>query len=284
MKLSEKSQLQNNIHYFNIDNRISKFEIQIEAATNRFGQRISPSPGHSSVTVDRRHYLYGDQFKDIDWKLTAKTDKLYTKIRESYKQARIYSVIDNSGSMRVKYNSSISKLDMALLITYILGVIALKEHDNIFIFHNNYFEKIKNTNELLNILIELELSDSSFDWESVLELKKGYLFFLSDFFVSNNVAINFFKNILAAGSKIIATIIKDYHEEKLDFKGIYNFLDPEVKSKSVLSNTASIKNLYLKDYKNHFSNLHSEFHSLKLHYSNIYSSMDPINEFLRINI
>lgn len=282
MSSLEKSQLLNNISNFNIDNRISKFELCINGITNRFGQRVSSSPGHSSVIIDRRHYIQGDPIKDIDWKLTAKTDKLYTKIRESYKQSKIHIVIDNSKSMKVKYNNFLSKFDLSLLLTYIISSIALKERDSLHIYYQNDFEKICNSSELLDLLLKIENDLDYLIFDKVLNIKKTYFFIFSDYFLSLDKVILFYKNLI--NLNIITAIIKDKHEQEFLFGGSYKLINPEDEQNPVASEIKFIKNKYIRDYKSHFINLINEFKKLNLKHNILYNNLDPISEFLRMNI
>jgi len=281
MSLLEKSSLINNIKFFNLDNRISKLELVLQGLNNRFGQRISNTKGHSSVIIDRRYYIYGDPIKDVDWKLTAKTDKLYTKIRESYKQSRIYLAIDNSNSMKTKYNKQISKLDFSLLLAYIIASICIKERDEVYVFLNKDFEKIKSIAELLNILLKIELGDNNI-FENEFKLKKSYLYLFSDYFVDLNMISKFYAKL--PNYNLITGIIKDAEEENFNFQGINNFIDPENKQNSILSFVQYMKKNYLHDYKKHYTLLNKEFKKINLKYLYLYSDKDPISEFLKVKI
>lgn len=282
MNLLEKSSLINNIKHFNLDNRISKLELVLQGLNNRFGQRISNSKGHSSVVIDRRYYIYGDLIKDIDWKLTAKTDKLYTKIRESYKQSRIYLLVDNSESMSTKYNKQISKLEFSLLLSYIIASICIKEHDEVYIYLDNDFERVKKTSELLDILIKIELNNKTNIFEKTINLKKGYLYLFSDYFIDIRLISKFYSKL--PNYNLRSGIIKDIEEESFNFNGINNFINPEDKNNSILSVAKYIKNKYLYDYKKHFSLLNDELKKLNLKYIYLYNNQDPVSEFLKVKI
>jgi len=282
MNLLEKSLLVNSIKAYNLDNRISKLELVLRGISNKFGQRISETKGHSSVIIDRKHYNYGDQVKDIDWKLTAKTDKLYTKVRESYKQSRIYLIVDNSNSMKIKYNKQNSKLDFTLLLVYIIAFICLKEKDEVYIFYDKDFERVKSINELLNILIKLELNNSSSIFTQSLSIKKGYLYFFSDYFENIDIVSKFYSKI--SSLNVITGVVKDKVEEYFNFEGINNFLDPENKKNFILTNIKYIKTNYLNDYKKHYNLINQEFKKLNLKFFEFYSQHDPVSEFIRVRI
>lgn len=64
------------------------------------GLHKSPYHGFSSEFASYRKYAKGDPFKFIDWKVAAKTDRLYIKQFEEHTNTRCYLLVDASGSMR----------------------------------------------------------------------------------------------------------------------------------------------------------------------------------------
>ena len=63
------------------------------------GLHRSPFHGYSAEFSQYRHYRPGDDLKYVDWKLVARTDRLYTKqFRETTNMASAI-VLDTSGSM-----------------------------------------------------------------------------------------------------------------------------------------------------------------------------------------
>src|SRR5438874_3747431 len=63
------------------------------------GLHRSPFHGYSAEFSQYRHYRQGDDLKYVDWKLLARTDRLYTKqFRETTNTAAQF-VVDTSASM-----------------------------------------------------------------------------------------------------------------------------------------------------------------------------------------
>src|SRR5476649_17526 len=63
------------------------------------GLHRSPFHGYSAELSQYRHYRPGDDLKYVDWKLVARTDRVYTKqFRETTNMASAI-VLDTSGSM-----------------------------------------------------------------------------------------------------------------------------------------------------------------------------------------
>ncbi len=63
------------------------------------GMHKSPFHGFSAEFAEHKIYNNGESTKHIDWKLFAKTDKLYTKRYEEETNLRCHLIIDNSSSM-----------------------------------------------------------------------------------------------------------------------------------------------------------------------------------------
>lgn len=92
------------------------------------GLHKSPFHGFSVEFAEHRLYNTGDSVKNIDWKLFAKTDKLFSKRYEEETNLRCQFVIDSSSSMYFpdeKYN----KLTFAVQSTACLMYLLKKQRD-----------------------------------------------------------------------------------------------------------------------------------------------------------
>lgn len=63
------------------------------------GMHKSPFHGFSSEFAEHKIYNPGESTKHVDWKLFAKTDRLYTKRYDEETNLRCHLIIDNSSSM-----------------------------------------------------------------------------------------------------------------------------------------------------------------------------------------
>jgi uncharacterized protein (DUF58 family) len=73
------------------------------------GIHKSPFHGYSAEFAEHKIYNPGESTKHIDWKLFAKTDKLYTKKYEEETNLRCHLIVDNSASM---YYPVVKRLDL----------------------------------------------------------------------------------------------------------------------------------------------------------------------------
>ncbi len=100
------------------------------------GMHKSPFHGFSAEFAEHKVYNNGESTKHIDWKLYAKTDKLFTKRYEEETNLRCHIIIDNSSSMhypKVKEHhlGSLNKISFSVLATACLMNILKKQRDAI---------------------------------------------------------------------------------------------------------------------------------------------------------
>lgn len=85
------------------------------------GIHKSPFHGFSAEFAEHKIYNRGESTKHIDWKLFAKTDKLYTKRYEEETNLRCHIILDNSASM---YYPEVKELSLERLNKIGFGVLA----------------------------------------------------------------------------------------------------------------------------------------------------------------
>ena len=100
------------------------------------GMHKSPFHGFSAEFAEHKNYNIGESTKHIDWKLFAKTDRLYTKKFEEETNMRCHIIIDNSSSMhypKLKENQLFyeSKIGFSVLASAVLMNLLKKQRDAI---------------------------------------------------------------------------------------------------------------------------------------------------------
>lgn len=86
------------------------------------GIHKSPFHGFSAEFAEHKIYNVGESTKHIDWKLFAKTDKLYTKKYEEETNLRCHMILDSSASM---YYPEVKNLNLKDLNKVGFGVLAI---------------------------------------------------------------------------------------------------------------------------------------------------------------
>ena len=98
------------------------------------GMHKSPFHGFSAEFAEHKLYNTGESTKHIDWKLFAKTDRLYTKKYEEETNLRCHLIIDNSASMHYpKLDASAifyeNKIGFSVLAAAVLMNLLKKQRD-----------------------------------------------------------------------------------------------------------------------------------------------------------
>ncbi|MBS3133218.1 DUF58 domain-containing protein [Candidatus Woesearchaeota archaeon] len=91
-----------------------------------FGSRASANIGRGAMLKDYRIYSEGDDFRQIDWKIYARTDHLYIKRYEEERNMTVHVIIDDSASMN--YGKP-KKFDYAAMLGVGFAYLALKDHE-----------------------------------------------------------------------------------------------------------------------------------------------------------
>jgi uncharacterized protein (DUF58 family) len=109
------------------------------------GIHKSPFHGFSSEFAEHKVYNNGESTKHIDWKLFAKTDKLFTKRYEEETNLRCHLILDNSASMHYpkvdKFSvSKLNKIGFSVLASAVLMQLLKKQRDavGLSVYGTNY--------------------------------------------------------------------------------------------------------------------------------------------------
>lgn len=96
------------------------------------GIHKSPFHGFSAEFAEHKIYNTGESTKHIDWKLFAKTDKLYTKRYEEETNLRCHFIIDSSSSMfypGTKGDNQLNKMGFSIIATASIMQILKRQRD-----------------------------------------------------------------------------------------------------------------------------------------------------------
>jgi len=110
--------------------RTSSIELKARLVVEGFivGLHRSPYHGFSVEFAEHRQYMPGDEFKHIDWKVYAKSDKFFIKQFEEETNLKAYILLDASNSMGYKSNG-ISKLEYGSYLAASLSYLTLRQQD-----------------------------------------------------------------------------------------------------------------------------------------------------------
>ncbi len=93
------------------------------------GLHASPYHGFSVEFSEHRKYVPGDDLKDLDWNVFAKTDKYYLKKFQAETNVTGYLAMDLSASMAYTYRQELTKFEYAICLAAALGYLMIHQQD-----------------------------------------------------------------------------------------------------------------------------------------------------------
>jgi uncharacterized protein (DUF58 family) len=110
--------------------RVGNMELVAKQVVEGFltGRHRSPYHGFSVEYLDHRAYTPGDEIRNLDWKIVARSDKYYVKLYEEETNLRAYILLDCSSSMQFSSGDQ-SKLSWGSYLAAALTYLLLRQND-----------------------------------------------------------------------------------------------------------------------------------------------------------
>jgi uncharacterized protein (DUF58 family) len=110
--------------------RIGSLELIARSVVEGFisGLHRSPHIGFSTDFAEHRQYMPGDDLRHLDWKLLARTDRLYIKKYQGDTNTQVHLLIDASASMGY-HSNEVTKLQFAQYLASSLAYLCIRQHD-----------------------------------------------------------------------------------------------------------------------------------------------------------
>lgn len=93
------------------------------------GLHSSPFQGFSVEFSEHRKYVPGEDVKDLDWNVYAKTERYYVKKFQAETNVTGYLVMDLSASMAYTYRQELTKFDYSICLAAALGYLMIHQQD-----------------------------------------------------------------------------------------------------------------------------------------------------------
>lgn len=252
--------------------KVRKLEIKTKAITKNLlaGDYHSAFKGRGMSFSEVRAYSYGDDIRDIDWNVTAKTSVAHVKIYEEERELTFMLIIDMSASSRFG-SSHKYKNEVILEIAALLAFSAMGNQDKVgAVFFTDTVEKYippkKGKQNILHIIREMihfqpsgkgTRIDVVLDFLNNIQKKKSVCFLISDFRGGD-----YTKALTVTGKKhdLIGLYIYDERERELPDAGLVRVVDPET-GLSVLLDTSSqqVRMKYKKMAEDHVAAVQQTF-------------------------
>ena len=222
------------------------------------GLHKSPHRGFSVEFNDYRHYQRGDDMRHVDWRLYARSGKLYIKQYEDETNVRCVILLDTSASMAYT-SGGMSKLDYGITLASALAYFIARQRDavGLITFDDQIREYIPAKTRqlhLMRILRALSRVQAGQKTDVVKPLtdlatslnKKSMVILISDMLDDEERIINTLTNLRAMGNDIITFHIMDDAELNFPFTEASEFIDME-NNESYITSPAAIRKAYLKN-------------------------------------
>lgn len=228
------------------------------------GLHKSPYHGFSVEFAEHKLYNYGESTKHIDWKIYARTDKLFTKQYEEETNLRCRILLDNSASMHYPLPGK-DKLKFSVFAASALAYLLTNQRDvvglSIFSDHIEAETELRSTKAHLNTLLtklsslEGQNPKSQTDIATVLHEiadkahKRSLIVLFSDMFQNSNEeeVLNALQHLKHNKHEVILFHVSDYASElHFEFEDRpYKFIDMETNA-MVKVNPSEVKSEYQK--------------------------------------
>lgn len=230
-------------------NQIKRLDLRAQFIVKGFlhGMHASPFHGFSVEFSEHRKYSAGDDPKDIDWLVYAKTDKYYIKKFESETNITGYLMMDLSRSMAYTYRQELTKFDYSICLAAALCYLMIGQQDpcGLVTFDKKIRDSIpphSRRSQLGNVLSllsrlkpagETDLA-ASLNQLSAMIRHRSLIMLFSDLLADPEPIIAALHRVRHGGHDVILFHILDEAETKFPFTGMVEFEEPEGLDKMVV--------------------------------------------------
>jgi uncharacterized protein (DUF58 family) len=278
-------------------NSISGMELIARVIVEGFmsGSNKSKSVGAGQEFSQYRSYEPGDDIRQLDWKIYARSERYYIRQADIETNITVKFMIDASGSMSYKENQ-ISKLQYAKILTAALGYLARKQSDSfgLFTINNKSLHVVRprfEQQQFIRFINELIKVEAEGTWTPVKNLEhlfdhhgKEMIIFMTDLYEAEKDLLSFIARLKTPRNEVIVFHIMGDQEIDLDFEGSFVFQDLETSS-SVRVDTALMRKQYAERVAEWMSQTRLWLHERQVNYQLIRLS-DPfensLHNFLRV--
>ena len=221
------------------------------------GLHTSPFQGFSVEFSEHRRYNPGDDPKDIDWQVFARTDRIYVKRYQAETNITGYLLMDLSRSMAYTYRQKLSKFDYAVCLAAAIGYLMIHQQDpvGLITFDDVLRQSLparSRRSQFGNILAVLQQSKPDGQTGIGVNLKrvasmikhKSLLMLMSDLLTDPDEVIDALRMLRYSGHDVILFHILDEAEVTFPFTGSVDLLEPESNDHQIVD-AAGIRSDYL---------------------------------------
>jgi uncharacterized protein (DUF58 family) len=230
------------------------------------GLHRSPYLGFSTDFAEHRQYMPGDDTRHLDWKLLARTDRLFIKKYQADTNTQIHLLLDASASMSYA-SGDVSKLQYAQFLAASLAYLGVRQHDSVglTVFNEEAIEHVPplsrtgHLRTLLGVIDRLEagkgtrLSEQLHRAAELLK-RRGVVVVISDFYDDAAAIIEGLQHLRFRGNDVIVFHTLDRQEIEFEFDDSVVLEDSETEEQLHVIPEA-LRDEYLRLMGNHINAL-----------------------------
>jgi uncharacterized protein (DUF58 family) len=257
--------------------RIDNLELVARGVVDGFisGLHRSPMLGMSVDFAEHRAYMPGDDVRRIDWRLFARTDRLYVKEFEADTNANLHLLLDVSRSM--DYGSAaLTKLEYARFLAASLAYLSRLQRDRIGLitFDNAIIEtippSIKHFNTVLHALDRLSAGGASDYREPLAKIalnlsRRSLVVLISDLYDTPEQLLGAINQLRYRGNDLIVFHLLDPREMDLELGDVSSVEDLESGVNLPIS-TERYRDHYRQLVRDHRAQLERQFGANQIDY------------------
>jgi uncharacterized protein (DUF58 family) len=239
--------------------QVSRLDLRAKFIVEGFlaGLHASPFHGFSVEFSEHRKYVPGDDLKDLDWNVYAKTDKYYLKKFEAETNVTGYLVMDLSASMAYTFRQELTKFEYAICLAAALGYLMIHQQDPVGLvtfdtrIQASLPPRSKRTQlgTILAVLANLKPSGQTdighcLHQLAVMIRNRSLVLLFSDLLTDPQPVLQGLHHLRHRGNEIILFHILDEAETHFPFDGVVEFEDVEDHNKLTID-ARGMRNDYL---------------------------------------
>ncbi len=271
----------------NVIHQIKRLDLRAQFVVKGFlhGLHASPLHGFSVQFSEHRRYAPGDDLKDIDWQVYAKTDKYYVKKYEAETNLNGYLVMDLSQSMAYTYRQELTKFDYGICLAAALAYLMISQQDpvGLITFSDRIRESLppkskrQQLGNLISMLAKAKPEGKTAFGRSIEQLSamlrhRSLVMVFSDLLFENPNELDALFRLTYGGHDVILFHILDEAEVSFPFQGTVQFEDLETKQ-VIETDTLQARRGYLEAVKAYRDDLTQKCQRNRIDYVPLDTSM-----------
>ena len=229
--------------------QIARLDLRAQFIVKGFlqGLHASPYQGFSVEFSEHRKYAHGDDPKDIDWLVYAKTDKHYVKKFEAETNITGYLAIDASASMAYTHRQELTKLDYSISLAAALCWLMVHQQDpcGLLVFDERVSQSLPARSrrtqiaQVLSVLAKVRPSGRTEIARSLVQIgamlrHRSLVMVFSDLLADPAPIREALLRLRHRGHDVILFHVLDEAEVNFPFDGMVEFTEPETGEKLVV--------------------------------------------------